>query len=81
VSIADIIRAVDGPLVNVRGVRPEEVEYVGRATPLRDVWIAARASLRGVLETTTLAGVVAGELPAPVSQLASAAESALEPLG
>jgi Rrf2 family protein len=71
ISIADIIRAVDGPLVNIRGVRPENVEYAGRAEPLRDVWIAARASLRGVLEATTLAEVVRGRLPSTVRRLAS----------
>jgi Rrf2 family protein len=71
VSVADIIRAVDGPLVNVRGVRPENVAYVGHAQPLRDVWVAARASLRSVLETTSLAEVVKGRLPPSVRRLAS----------
>jgi Rrf2 family protein len=72
VTVADVIRAVDGPLVNVRGVRPENVEYRGHAQPLRDVWIAARASLRAVLERTTLAELVRGELPDSVRELASA---------
>ena len=58
-----MIRAVEGPLANVRGVRPEEVDYTGAAEPLRDVWIALRASLRGVLEETTLADLASGELP------------------
>jgi Rrf2 family protein len=73
ISVADIIRAVDGPLVNVRGVRPENVEYAGRAEPLRDVWIAARASLRSVLEATSLAEVVRGRLPSAVRRLAAPA--------
>ena len=72
VTVAAVIRAVDGPLVNVRGVRPENVEYRGHAQPLRDVWIAARASLRAVLERTTLAELVRGELPDSVRELASA---------
>jgi Rrf2 family protein len=70
VSVADVIRAVDGPLVNVRGARPENVEYDGNAEHLRDVWLAARASLRTVLETTSLADLVKGRLPAPVKRLA-----------
>jgi Rrf2 family protein len=71
VSVADVIRAVDGPLANVRGVRPEQVSYDGRAEPLRDVWIAVRASLRGVLERVTLADLARGELPEGVRALAS----------
>jgi Rrf2 family protein len=71
VSIADVIRAVDGPLANVRGARPEQVTYAGSAEPLRDVWVAVRASLRSVLERVTLADVVRGELPASVRELAA----------
>ena len=59
VSLADVIRAVEGPIATVRGVRPEETEYTGAATQLRDVWIELRASMRGVLEETSLADVVA----------------------
>ena len=70
VSLADVIRAVDGPLANVRGARPEQVEYAGSAEPLREVWIAVRASLRSVLENVTLADVAAGNLPAGVRSLA-----------
>ena len=58
VSVADVIRAVEGPIATVRGARPEEVEYTGSAGPLRDVWIELRASMRGVLEETSLADVV-----------------------
>jgi Rrf2 family protein len=71
ISLADVIRAVDGPLANVRGVRSEQVEYEGSAAPLRDVWVAVRASLRGVLENVTLADLAAGELPAAVRELAA----------
>ena len=57
ISVADVIRAVDGPLANVRGDRPENMEYRGAAEPLTDVWIAVRAALRDILETTTLANL------------------------
>src|SRR4051794_32556620 len=60
ISLADVIRAVDGPLANVRGVRSEQVEYAGNAEPLRDVWVAVRASLRSVLEGVSLADLAAG---------------------
>ena len=71
ISLADIIRAVDGPLANVRGIRSEQVEYAGSAEPLRDVWVAVRASLRGVLEHVTLADLASGELPEQVRALAA----------
>jgi len=71
VSLADVIRAVDGPLANVRGVRSEQLEYEGNATALAEVWIAVRASLRSVLEQVSLAEVARGELPEHVSALAS----------
>ena len=58
VSLADVIRAVEGPIATVRGARPEDAEYTGAATGLRDVWIELRASMRGVLEETSLADVV-----------------------
>ena len=59
VSLADVIRAVEGPIATVRGARPEEVSYTGSAAGLRDVWIELRASMRGVLEETSLADLVA----------------------
>ncbi len=71
ISLADVIRAVDGPLANVRGVRSEQVEYEGNAEKLRDVWVAVRASLRGVLEHVTLADLARGELPDQVKELAA----------
>jgi Rrf2 family protein len=71
VSLADIIRAVDGPLANVRGVRSEQVAYQGSAESLREVWVAVRASLRSVLENVTLADLASGELPESVRALAA----------
>ncbi len=71
ISLADVIRAVDGPLANVRGIRSEQVEYAGSAERLRDVWVAVRASLRSVLETVTLADLASGELPEQVQALAA----------
>ncbi len=69
VNLAQIIRAVEGPLVGVRGQRPEEVEYVGSAESLQQVWVALRASLRKVLENVTVADVAAGKLPKEVLAL------------
>jgi Rrf2 family protein len=69
ISLADVIRAVDGPLANVRGNRPEVVEYRGSAAHLRDVWIAVRASLREILEEISVQDLVDGNLPARVSTL------------
>jgi Rrf2 family protein len=71
VSIADVIRAVDGPLANVRGVRSDQLEYEGSAAALLEVWIAVRAGLRRVLERVTLADVARGELPDHVRKLAA----------
>ncbi len=69
IALADIIRAIDGPLAGVGGRRPEELEFTGTAEPLRDVWIAVRASLRRVLEEVTIADVAAGSLPEHVAEL------------
>jgi Rrf2 family protein len=68
-DLARVIRAVEGPLVGVRGQRPEEVEYVGSAECLQQVWIALRANLRKVLEHVTVADVAAGKLPAAITKL------------
>jgi Rrf2 family protein len=62
-SLATVIRAVEGPLVGVRGRRPEEVSYNGSAESLQEVWLALRANLRKVLEHVTVADVAAGKLP------------------
>lgn len=69
ISLADVIRAIDGPLAGVRDDAPEDVTYVGAASTLRDVWIALRASMRTVLEATTLADVASGKLPKAVRKL------------
>jgi Rrf2 family protein len=69
VTLADVIRAVEGPLVGVRGQRPEEVAYGGSAEALQQVWIALRANLRKVLERTSVADVAAGKLPKEVIAL------------
>ncbi len=73
ITIADIIRAVDGPLANVRGERPENIAYSGSAEPLREVWIAVRASMRNVLEHVTLYDVANNQLPSVVHDLSAEA--------
>jgi len=70
VSVADVIRAVEGPLASVRGDGPECLEYEGSAEPLQRVWIALRGNVRAVLETVSLADLVSGKLPRSVAQLA-----------
>jgi len=70
ISLADVIRAIDGPLLGVRGERPENVGYTGAAEPLQSVWIALRASERAILEEVTLEHVVTGSLPPSVRKLA-----------
>jgi Rrf2 family protein len=75
ISVADIIRAVEGPLASVRGQRPEDIAYVGPAEPLSSVWIAVRASLRAVAEHVTLADIATGALPEHVRTLASDPEA------
>ena len=69
ISVADVMRALDGPLAEVRGLRPEAASYDGAAVHLQDVWVAVRASLRNVLERVSLDDVVAGRLPRPVARL------------
>ncbi|HEY7396900.1 MAG TPA: Rrf2 family transcriptional regulator [Gaiellaceae bacterium] len=71
ITLADVIRAVDGPLANVRGQRSEQVEFAGSAAALREVWVAVRANLRAVLEQVTLADVARGKLPTSVAALAA----------
>lgn len=70
ISLADIIRAIDGPLLGVRGERPENLGYIGAAEPLQTVWIALRANERAILEEVTLAHLVTGDLPESVRRLA-----------
>ena len=69
IPLAEVIRAVEGPLANVRGEWPEAVEYPGAAESLQQVWIAVRANLRAVLESVTLAHLAEGNLPKPVTIL------------
>jgi Rrf2 family protein len=75
ITVADVIRAVEGPLASVRGGRPEDVEYAGAAEPLAQVWIAVRASLRAVVERVTLADIAGGRLPDRVMELAEDPEA------
>jgi Rrf2 family protein len=70
VSVADVIRAVEGPLAAVRGEAPEDVSYAGAAAPLQDVWIAVRANLRAVVEHVSLADLAAGHVPGEIARLA-----------
>ena len=71
ITLAEVIRTVDGPLANVRGERPDVVTYTGAAEPLQDVWLAVRTNLRAVLETVTLADLAAGRLPDEIAELAA----------
>ena len=75
VTLAEVVRAVDGPLAQVQGVGAEDLDFAGAAAGLREVWVAVRASLRDVLERTTLADVVAGRLPAHVRSLLAAEDA------
>jgi Rrf2 family protein len=70
VNLAEVLRAVEGPLAAVQGTRPDQLEYDGAAASLVDVWIAVRANLRAVLEKVTLADLARGSLPASVRRLA-----------
>lgn len=67
VTVADVIRAAEGPLASVRGEKPEDLGYDGAAESLREVWIALRSSLREVLEQVTLADIANAELPEHVT--------------
>jgi len=69
VTVADVMRALDGPLAEVRGLRPEAAHYEGAAEHLQEVWVAVRASLRRVLDNVTLEDVVKGRLPRAVAKL------------
>lgn len=75
VTVADIMRAVEGPLASVRGGPPEDASYIGAAESLPRVWIAVRANLRKVVEQVTVADVAAGTLPAAVDKLAEDPEA------
>jgi Rrf2 family protein len=75
ITVADVIRAVEGPLASVRGEAPESVDYTGSAAALQQVWIAVRHNLREVVEHVTLADLAAGRLPAPIARLADDPEA------
>lgn len=74
-NLAQVIRAVEGPLVGVRGQRPEEISYQGSAESLQQVWIALRANLRKVLEHVTVADVASGRLPKEIVTLSKEEEA------
>ncbi|MEU9972932.1 Rrf2 family transcriptional regulator [Streptomyces sp. NPDC051014] len=73
ITVADLIRAVDGPIVSVRGERPTGLSYTGTAQPLLPLWIALRANVRRILEGVTVADIAADDLPEPVRALAAEA--------
>jgi len=75
VTIAEVVRAVEGPIANVQSAPPESITYRGNAKHLQEVWIAVRASLRSVLESVTLADLVSGELPPVVEHLSGSPDA------
>ena len=75
ISVADVMRAVDGPLASVQDAKPEDVSYPGPAARLQDVWIAVRASLRLVLEEVTIGDLLSGKLPPKVEELTRAEDA------
>jgi Rrf2 family protein len=75
ITVADVMRAVEGPLASVRGGPPEEAAYGGAAEALPRVWIAVRANLRGVVENVSLADIAAGRLPGKIDRLAEDPEA------
>ena len=75
VTVADVVRAVEGPIANVQSMPPETIEYAGNAESLREVWVAVRANIRSVLENVTLADLVASELPESVEALTAEPDS------
>jgi Rrf2 family protein len=79
ISIADVIRVVDGPLVSVRGVRPPELSYTGPAESLLPLWIALRSNVREILDGVSLADVASARLPAEVSALTDSPDAWANP--
>jgi Rrf2 family protein len=75
IPLGDVMRAVSGPLAEVRGLRPHETKYNGVAAHLPEVWVAVRVALRDVLDATTLADVLTGKLPANVKAMADRPEA------
>ena len=72
ITLAEVMRVIDGPIINLRDSHIRELGYGGPSEALEDVWMAVRSSVRSVLETVTLADLAAGKLPAPVRSLAAA---------
>ncbi|MFI9169667.1 RrF2 family transcriptional regulator [Streptomyces lincolnensis] len=79
ISIADVIRTVEGPLVSVRGIRPPELSYTGPAESLLPLWIALRSNVREILEGVSLADVASAQLPADVCALSNAPDAWVNP--
>jgi Rrf2 family protein len=78
ITLAEVIRAVEGPLATVRGEGADAIDYPGPTKPVRDVWLALRANIRQVLESVTLADIVAGTLPAPIDTLSQHPDAAMQ---
>ena len=75
IMVGDVLRAVDGPLAEVRGVRPEDALYSGTAEHLQQLWVAVRAAVRNVLDEVSLADVVRGRMPAHVRRLTTSPQA------
>jgi Rrf2 family protein len=75
ITVADVMRVVEGPLASIRESRPEDIEYVGAAESLREVWVALRANMREVLEGVTLADIAHAKLPKPVEKITELPEA------
>jgi Rrf2 family protein len=75
IAVADVIRAIDGPLANVAGVQPEDTSYAPSAAALQQTWVALRAAMRSVLEHVTIADIAAGALPDGVAHLVGDSEA------
>lgn len=69
ITIGEVMRAAEGPLANVRGESPDQLSYSGSAEPLREVWVALRNNVRGILDNVTLADVIADRIPPGVTAL------------
>ena len=75
IAVADVIRAIDGPLANIAGVQPEDTSYAPSAAALRQTWVALRVAMRSVLETVTVAEIASGTLPDDVARLVGDSEA------
>jgi len=75
ITVAEVIRVLEGPLANVQGIRPNEVTFPGVSAPMREVWVATRAALRSVLEAVTIDDVARAQVPAAVSALVVAEDA------